>query len=143
MKLRRIEFIVLTVIYIVASLIIYKQSTYGDKVWPFQAMSAIVFGAVVGFVFYIRPKLFGKDKVDIGIVATLFLFVITWTLLSLCFYNVQTYEKTLSDNFFESPSLPISIVTFLLLFAYEGIKAWFIFFWQKKETLGKRIAKEA
>lgn len=143
MKLRRIEFIVLTIIYIVASLITYKQSTYEDKVLPFQAMSATVYGAVLAFVFYIRPKLFGRGKVDIGIVATLFLFIISWTLLSFCFYQVQTYEKTLSDNFFESPSLLISLAAFLLLFAYEGIKAWFTFFWKRGETLGTRIAKEA
>lgn len=144
MKLPRIEFIVLTVIYIVSSLIIYRQTSYHEYgIWPFQAMSATVFGSVLGFVFYIRPKLFKKGKVDIGIVATLFLFVTTWTLLSLWYYKVQTYEKTLSDNFFESPSLPISLVTLLLLSIYEGIKAWVSFFWRKKETLRKRIAKEA
>src|SRR5690554_5167233 len=144
MKLRRIELIVLTVIYIVVSLIIYRQtSSYEDKIWPFQVISATIFGTTLGFVFYIRPKLFGKGKTDIGIVASLLLFVITWTVLSFCFYKVQTYEKTLSDIFFESPSLPISLVTFLLLSVYEGTKAWVVFFWQKKETLGKRIAKEA
>src|SRR5690606_16314885 len=106
MKLRRIEFIVLTIVYICVSLIIYKQSSYEDKIWPFQAMAATVYGAVLSFVFYIRPRFFGKGKADIGIVVTLLLFVITWTLLSLCFYEVQAYEKSLADNFFESSSLP-------------------------------------
>jgi len=143
MKLRRIEFIVLTVIYIIVSLIIYKQSTFDDKVWVLQGMSAIVFIMVVSFVFYIRPKLFGKGKVDIGIVATLFLFVITWSLLSLCFYEIQTHKESVSHNFFESRAFPISLVTFLLLFAYEGIRAWFSFFWKQRGTFGARVAKES
>lgn len=143
MKLRRIEFIILTVIYVIASIITYKQTVYEAAIWIFQAMPATVFIAVISFVFFIRPKFFGRDKVDIGIVSTLFLFVMTWTLLSFCFYKVQTQGKTLFDNYFDSPSLLISFVTFLLLFVYEGIKAWISFFWKKEETLTKRIAKEA
>ena len=146
MKIKRIELAVFTSVYVFISLLIYKQtSSYSaEHVWLYQAVTAIVFIAVLSFVFYISPKLFRKQKVDIAIGATVLLFIMTWLALGICFYEIDEYKKEMIDVFFESIALPISLIAFFLLFVYEGLKTWLFFVLKNKQTAGRTgINKES
>ena len=145
MKIKRIEFAVFTCIYLFVSLLIYKQtSSYNpENIWLYQAVTAIVFTAVIIFVFYISPKLFRKQKIDIGIGATVLLFMLTWLALGICFYEIDNDRTNLIDVFFESIALPIILITFFSLFAYEGLKTCLFFVLKNKQVVRVGINKES
>lgn len=145
MKIKRIEFAVLTSVYLFISLLIYKQTSsyHPESVWLYQAITTIVFIAVLSFVFYISPKLFRKQKVDIAIGATVLLFMVTWFSLGLCFYEIDNNKEEWIDVFFESIALPISLIAFLSLFAYEGLKTGLFFVLKNKQAIRTGISKES
>ncbi len=142
-KFQRIELIVFTSIYLFFMLLLYRRTSEGDNALFFQSIGAIIFTSVVCFVYYISPRLFGRHKIDWGVGATLLLFIVSWGLLAWSFSNTNRHDGPWTDNLFDSPALPVALVMFLSLFAYEGIKAWISFFQKKEQTLLRKIAKEA
>lgn len=144
MNLKRIEFIILTSIYLFFMLVIYRHTTNEEpQVVFYQLIGLTIFLTTITFIYYVRPYLFGRGKIDWGIAATLLLFILSWTSLTWCHSNVNLSDKSWTDRFFDAPAFPIAIVTFISLFAYEGLKAWFFYFLKQKGTLASKIAKEA
>jgi len=144
MNLRRIEFILITGIYLFLMLLIYTRTANEQSHAMFyQIIGLTIFLTTISFICYLRPYLFGRGKIDWGIGATILLFILSWSAITWCYSNININNNSWKDNFFDSPSFPVSLFTFLTLFAYEGIKTWFYYFSYKKETLIRKIAKEA
>ena len=149
MKLRRIESILTTAIFIFILIVIYSngvphESRRGLLSW--LAYTSVIYGTFMVFTQWITPAFFIKRKIETGIALTLLLFFATWLGLAICIW-VQGYHSYRGNDFQHylphGQSLGGAAAVFLLMFSYEGIKRGIRYMQDQNKNLASRIAQES
>lgn len=148
MKLRRIESILATAIFIFILIVVYSNGTTHESrrtLVSWMAYASVIYGALMVFTQWISPFFFIKRRVEAGIGLTLLLFFALWGALAACLW-VRGFHSHGGDTYWqyliEAPSLGIAGAVFLALFAYEGIKRGIRYMQAQNANLASRIVQE-
>ncbi len=149
MKLRRIESILATAIFIFILVIIYSNGAPHESrraLLSWLAYTGIIYSTVIVFTQWISPAFFIKRKIETGIALTLLLFFITWLGLAICVWS-HGYNSHRGNDFWQylthGESLGGAVVVFLLMFAYEGIKRGIRYMQAQNRSLASHVVQES
>lgn len=143
MKLRNIEIILATAIFLIALTVIYSNGAayYNEptRMHSEIGIATMIYAAYMGFCMWIVPTYFQQYLIELGLILTLSLFFLVWMGLAGCLWLVypkDLFTKFLGDGF------GITAVVFLFCFAYEGVKRFFRYLKDKRVELVDQILKE-
>ncbi|SKB92803.1 Histidine kinase [Parapedobacter luteus] len=149
MNWHRIEFIIATAIYLFSLIFIYSNSIdhWGERyVASYMGCATVIYGVFALFTQWIWPCYFRKRKIELGAVLTLLLFFFSWIGLSVCVWirHYAVYQSTAFwPHLTRGESLAVSLLLFLSLFAYEGLRHSIVLVRTSGRGLSKRIIQES
>ncbi len=150
MRLKRIEFILITGIFVFTLIFIWGNRTFlSDKnasVLFLMTYSAVIYVSVLISHFWILPSFILKRKMEAGLVFSLLLFLSTWIGLGWCVSKLE-YSLLQGNDWsrflLHESSLGVTILVFLLLYVYEGTKRCIRYAKEKNRVLFAHIVTES
>ncbi len=149
MKLRRIESILATAIFIFILILFYSNGMAHQTkraLVSWVGYATVIYGAFMVFTQWISPAFFIKRKVEAGIALTLLLFFATWLGLAICIW-IQGYHPYRGNDFWHylphGQSLGGAALALVLTIVYELIKRSIRYIQLQNNNLASRITQES
>lgn len=147
MKLKRIEYLIATGVWIFCLIVLYSQKSRHVE---FEVISAkmgyasVIYAGFMAFNGWVCYHYFRHKKTEAGIGLSLLLFFVMWMGLTTCGWLMQRSNETrLWPSFIlEGLTLGVSLTSFACFILYEAIKAGVTYLWHQQGTIASRIAKE-
>jgi len=149
MKWHRIEFIIATALYLFSLIFLYSNNiAHWDirYVMSYMGYATVIYGAFALFTQWIWPFHFRNGKMDSGATLTLLLFFLSWISISVCvwvrhyaLYHIAEFWPYLTRG----ESLGMSLLLFVSLFAYVGLRRGIGSFRNNRNELSKRVTQES
>ena len=149
MKSNRIEFIIVTALYVFRLVSLYSNNDahhWAGHVLSPMGNATVIYATFVLFTQWIWPFHFRREKIESGITLTLLLFFVSWVSMSICvwtrhrdLYHITSFSPYLTHG----ESLGGSLLLFVLLFAYVALKRGINSFQNSRNELTKRIKQES